>query len=126
MLDAPSAPGVRVPGPARPRWRGPPTALAHAACSSAGLGHITSLHTDSLDALTIAPEVTVCRHLEKVCGHSPPRPGASCAGRLSLDTAIPADAQTIGGAGAIDTTAARLPPINVTHTLAASFAWGHL
>lgn len=42
--------------------------------------HITALHTRLRSR-------EVGRHLEKVCvGHSPPRPGASCAGRLSLDT----------------------------------------
>lgn len=43
-LAAPNAPGGRLPGPARPPVRGPPTALAHAACSPDPVHITSSLH----------------------------------------------------------------------------------
>lgn len=72
-LAAMDAPGGRLPGPpARQPGSGPPTALAHAACTS----HHCTVNTRPRWAAI----------LRRLVGNSPPRPGASCAGRLSLDT----------------------------------------
>lgn len=73
-LAATDAPGGRLPGPpARLPGSGPPTALAHAACTS----HHCTVNTRPRWWAAI---------LRRLVGNSPPRPGASCAGRLSLDT----------------------------------------
>lgn len=72
-LAATDAPGGRLPGPpARQPGSGPPTALAHTACTS----HHCTVNTRPRWAAI----------LRRLVGNSPPRPGASCAGRLSLDT----------------------------------------
>lgn len=73
-LAATDAPGGRLPGPpARLPGSGPPTALAHAACTS----HHCTVNTIPRWWAAI---------LRRLVGNNPPRPGASCAGRLSLDT----------------------------------------
>lgn len=82
-LAATDAPGGLLPGPpARLPGSGPPTALAHAACTS----HHCTVNTRPRWAAI----------LRRLVGNSPPRPGASCAGRLSLDTGAAAASRSGG------------------------------